>query len=70
MNADKTYRHDVAWTCVALLASLALASLPADLIHQPWENPLLAAKGKYPSRIVRHEEQRAKCLAMFKAVRK
>jgi deoxyribodipyrimidine photo-lyase len=40
-----------------------------DLIHQPWENPLLLSKSKYLQRIVLHEEQRAKCLAMFKAVK-
>jgi deoxyribodipyrimidine photo-lyase len=47
-----------------------LASLPDELIHQPWENPLLAEKTKYPQRIVLHEEQRGKCLAMFKRVKK
>jgi deoxyribodipyrimidine photo-lyase len=46
-----------------------LASLPDDLIQQPWENPLLLAKVKYPLRIVLHEEQREKCLAMYKAVK-
>ena len=37
-------------------------------IHEPWKNPLLARK--YPERIVLHEEQRAKCLAMFKKVKR
>ena len=46
-----------------------LAPLPDDLIHQPWENPLLWSRTKYPQRIVLHEEQRPKCLAMFKAVK-
>ena len=46
-----------------------LKDFPADLIQQPWENPLLLSKSKYQSRIVRHEEQREKCLAMFKAVK-
>lgn len=46
-----------------------LKGFPDDLIHQPWENPLLLAQSKYPTRIVRHEEQRIKCLAMFKAVK-
>ena len=46
-----------------------LKDFPDDLIHQPWENPLLLAKSKYPPRVVLHEEQRAKCLAMFKAVK-
>jgi deoxyribodipyrimidine photo-lyase len=46
-----------------------LAAFPADSIHQPWELGLLLAKSKYPPRIVRHEEQRELCLAMFKAVK-
>ena len=46
-----------------------LKDFPDDTIQQPWENPLLLAKSKYPSRIVLHEEQREKCLAMFKAVK-
>ncbi|MEI6197301.1 MAG: deoxyribodipyrimidine photo-lyase [Verrucomicrobiota bacterium] len=46
-----------------------LASMPDDLIHQPWENPLLWGRTKYPERIVLHEEQRPKCLSMFKAVK-
>jgi len=46
-----------------------LKDFPDDLIQQPWENPLLLSKSKYPQRIVLHEEQRGKCLAMFKAVK-
>jgi deoxyribodipyrimidine photo-lyase len=46
-----------------------LKDFPDDLVHQPWENPLLLSKSKYPQRIVLHEEQRGKCLAMFKAVK-
>ncbi len=46
-----------------------LKDFPDDLVHQPWENPLLLSKSKYPQRIVLHEEQRDKCLAMFKAVK-
>jgi len=46
-----------------------LAALPDDFIHRPWEHPLLASNVRYPLRIVRHEEQRGKCLAMFKATR-
>ena len=46
-----------------------LKGFPDDLIQQPWENPLLLAKSKYPPRIILHEEQRVKCLAMFKAVK-
>ena len=47
-----------------------LAAFPGDAIHQPWQEPLLLASTGYPERIVRHEEQREKCLAMFKAVKK
>jgi deoxyribodipyrimidine photo-lyase len=46
-----------------------LASFPDESIHQPWENSLLLAQSKYPPRVVIHEEQRDKCLAMFKAVK-
>ena len=46
-----------------------LKDFPDEVIHQPWENPLLLAKSKYPPRIVLHEAQRGKCLAMFKAVK-
>jgi deoxyribodipyrimidine photo-lyase len=46
-----------------------LKNFPDETIHQPWENPLLLAKSNYPQRIVLHEEQREKCLAMFKAVK-
>ena len=47
-----------------------LAHLPADLIHAPWEKPLEGYAKKYPQRIVLHEEQRGKCLAMFKRVKR
>jgi deoxyribodipyrimidine photo-lyase len=46
-----------------------LKDFPDDLVHQPWENPLLLSRSKYCQRIVLHEEQREKCLAMFKAVK-
>jgi len=46
-----------------------LKDFPDDLVQQPWAHPLLLSRSKYPSRIVLHEEQRAKCLAMFKAVK-
>jgi deoxyribodipyrimidine photo-lyase len=46
-----------------------LADFPVDIIQQPWKNPLLLAKSNYPDRIVHHEEQRAKCLQMFKSVK-
>lgn len=45
-----------------------LRDLPASVIHQPWNYPLFA-QTKYAHRIVRHEEQREKCLALFKAVK-
>ncbi len=44
-----------------------LANVPDESIHEPWNEPLLAPK--YPSRIVRHEEQRPKALAMFAKVK-
>lgn len=46
-----------------------LKDFPDDLIHQPWENPLMLSKSKYAPRVVLHEEQRGQCLAMFKAVK-
>jgi deoxyribodipyrimidine photo-lyase len=46
-----------------------LAAYPDEGIHQPWENPLLLSRSKYPERMVNHDEQRQKCLAMFKAVK-
>jgi deoxyribodipyrimidine photo-lyase len=46
-----------------------LKAFPDGLIHQPWKNFELLAKSKYPRRIVLHEEQRGKCLAMFKAAK-
>lgn len=46
-----------------------LKDFSEDLIQQPWENPLLLSKSKYAQRIVLHDEQRVKCLAMFKAVK-
>ena len=44
-----------------------LAALPDESIHEPWNEPLLARR--YPSRIVLHEEQRPKALAMFAKVK-
>jgi deoxyribodipyrimidine photo-lyase len=46
-----------------------LAALPAETIQQPWTDPARMANGKYPHRLVRHEVQRERCLAMFKAVK-
>ena len=45
-----------------------LAGLPANLVHQPWNAPLTLRASGYPDRIVIHERQREKCLAMFKQV--
>lgn len=45
-----------------------LNSVPNEMIHEPWKE--VRGKREYPKRIVLHEEQRPKCLAMFKAVRK
>ncbi len=46
-----------------------LAHASADLIHAPWDSPLVGYSRGYAQRIVLHEEQRPKCLAMFKAVK-
>ena len=47
-----------------------LASLPLEIIHQPWKDPLACTQTRYPARIVFHEAQRLKCLAMFDAVKR
>lgn len=46
-----------------------LVSVPDDLIHQPWKAPLLLRQTGYPQRVVIHEDQRRRCLAMFEAVK-
>jgi deoxyribodipyrimidine photo-lyase len=46
-----------------------LESLPDVTIHQPWNASPGTVPGNYPKRAVIHEEQRPKCLAMFKAVK-
>ena len=46
-----------------------LAVLPNQLIHQPWKEPLALKESKYPARVVIHEEQRPKCLAMFQVLK-
>jgi deoxyribodipyrimidine photo-lyase len=46
-----------------------LKHFPNELVQQPWKDPLRLSGSKYPGRIVLHEEQRGKCLAMFKAVK-
>ena len=47
-----------------------LGGFPPETIHCPWEAPLLLRKSGYPERIVRHEEQRELCLAMFQAAKR
>jgi len=47
-----------------------LAVLPRELIHRPWEDAAVARQLRYPRRIVMHEDQRPKCLAMFAAVKR
>jgi deoxyribodipyrimidine photo-lyase len=44
-----------------------LNALAGGAIHEPWKYPLAA--GGYPRRIVLHEEQRSKALAMFARVK-
>jgi deoxyribodipyrimidine photo-lyase len=51
-----------------------LARVPARWIHRPWEAPPLVLAGagvtpgaEYPERVVEHDEQREKALAMFQA---
>ncbi|MFO1475377.1 MAG: deoxyribodipyrimidine photo-lyase [Verrucomicrobiota bacterium] len=47
-----------------------LAAFPAGLRHEPWLSPLETRAAGYPDRIVLHEEQRPKCLAMFEAAKR
>lgn len=47
-----------------------LASLPDDSIHQPWKSPSTLKQTRYAERIVVHEEQRVKCLALYQAVKR
>jgi deoxyribodipyrimidine photo-lyase len=44
-----------------------LANVPDDVIHEPWTEPLLAPN--YARRIVLHEVEREKTLALFKRVK-
>ena len=46
-----------------------LACFSGASIHQPWKNPEALRQSGYASRIVLHEEQRPKCLAMYGAVK-
>jgi deoxyribodipyrimidine photo-lyase len=48
-----------------------LASLSASHIHRPWESPKFqTGQINYPARIVLHEEQRSRCLALYKKIEK
>lgn len=46
-----------------------LAHVGAESLHAPWESPLECYRRGYPQRIVRHDEQRLKCLEMFKKLK-
>jgi deoxyribodipyrimidine photo-lyase len=48
-----------------------LSPLPAEFIHAPWKAKTSWDERveRYPKRIVEHEEQRRKCLAMFQKVK-
>lgn len=46
-----------------------LAGVKTKLIHAPWEGDLFDAPRAYPGRIVHHDEQRARALAMYKALK-
>jgi deoxyribodipyrimidine photo-lyase len=46
-----------------------LRPLADEFIHEPWRSPAGTKKFKYPERIVLHEQQRSKCLAMYTAAR-
>ncbi len=46
-----------------------LSSLPPRIIHEPWRNPTAPEMRRYPKRLVLHEEQRPRCLALYQAVR-
>jgi deoxyribodipyrimidine photo-lyase len=47
-----------------------LLAMPAELIHRPWMAAAAGRASKYCDRIVLHEKQRSRCLAMFEAARK
>jgi deoxyribodipyrimidine photo-lyase len=47
-----------------------LTAFPEEAIQQPWSEPALLKKTKYPERIVLHEKQRGKCLEMFKKLKR
>jgi len=43
-----------------------LAAWPAEWIHEPWKDPLAMSATRYPGRVVKHEVQRVKCLAVYR----
>jgi len=47
-----------------------LGVLPDGWVHQPWRDAAVMRASKYCRRVVLHEEQRSRCLAMFSAARK
>jgi len=47
-----------------------LGKVPHETIHQPWTDTSLFGRTGYPERVVIHEMQRQKCLAMFQAVKR
>jgi deoxyribodipyrimidine photolyase len=47
----------------------ALASVSNAVVHRPWEETGLLRSCGYAERIVIYEEQRPKCLSMFRAVK-
>ncbi len=47
-----------------------LGWLKGVLIHRPWMQPELFSQTQYPHRIVLHEQQRLKALALYRAVRR
>jgi deoxyribodipyrimidine photo-lyase len=46
-----------------------LASVSKAVVHRPWEETGLLRSCGYAERIVIHEQQRPKCLSMFRAVK-
>jgi deoxyribodipyrimidine photo-lyase len=45
-----------------------LAGMPDKLVHCPWKDESALGRTEYVERVVRHEEQRPRCLEMFKRV--
>jgi deoxyribodipyrimidine photo-lyase len=47
-----------------------LEGVPDRLVHRPWEAPASARSARYGARLIRHEDQREKCLELFRAARR